>query len=411
MAVFPLSEVFARVAIVSLLTTTTTMIPVMSWVVRQHSLQTPHVIRKHYMIHNLRRFRALSSDPCARSKRCRECAPRLTTITSRRLHTSHDREKRDETDQTPSSSSSTVPSLTSEMLSLRFRDVFAHFRSLQQTPSGEDNEPIMNVPDESTIRLNLLRTRHPNLELNKCRIDISTVPDAGYGVYATEQLYKNELITLYPGDALIQWKHKDHLDPNTHGGIQIFFGTHIPPAERSTAALDNTTPHPSDATIDNNKINSNFMNHIPTARNYEVRINDTISVIGDPHRNADPAYLGHMINDYCTIPSTTIRDDEAEAIRQYNIPSIQQSNCQIKIGTDRCHVEIVATRDVALGDELFLSYGTSYWLSRCAATTKGAISSSSSIASPMEDGTTKRTKEPTVVMSKPGFGKPNSKRK
>ena len=356
--------VVLRVAMIYLSTTTTTTVPVTSWVMHQRVL-TSHAIRN-----NHRRYHTASLDPYLTVRTSRA----FPTIQSR-VHLSHDREKSDDIHQTTSSK---VPSLTSEMLSLRFRDVFAHFQSLRQPSTSEPSkEATMNtIPDESIVRMNLLRTRHMNLELDKCRIDVSTIPNAGYGVYATKAISRNELITLYPGDALIQWKHKDHLDPNTDGGIQIFFGTHIPESER-TVSVNNNNNNSQNSSKDSHHTapsSRQFMDHIPTARSYEVRINDTISVIGDPHRHSDPAYLGHMINDHCTIDDNNnniidvennIDDNEAELVRQYNIKSIQQSNCKIQIGIDhQCHVEIVATRNISLGEELFLSYGSSYWLSR-----------------------------------------------
>ena len=280
----PTSIVVARVAMAYFSTAT---IPVTSWVNNNQSKLLPLILRNNHVISNTyskRYNNALSLDPYFRSTRPSQYESRL--------HMSHDRESNYDVDLT-SSSSSKVPSLTSEMLSLRFRDVFAHFRSI--LPTSE----TIQVPNESIVRMNLLRTRHANLELDKCRIDVSTIPNAGYGVHATKAIQRNELITLYPGDAIIQWKHKDHLDPATDGGIQILFGTHIPESERIVAALDNNSNNNSPSDNINDTKNRIFMNHIPTARGYEVRINDTLSVIGDPNRKSDPAYLGQMINDYC----------------------------------------------------------------------------------------------------------------
>jgi SET domain len=387
LAVVPTRRIVVGVAMVYFSSTT---IPVMPWVIMNQRILRSHAIRKQ----NYRRYHAISLEPyVARQYEA------FLTIPSR-LHMSHDREIDEATNEATTTSSIPVPSLTSEMLSLRFRDVFAHFRSLRQQRSNASNESSNAIiPDDSIIRMNLLRTRHVNLELDKCRVDVSTIPDAGYGVYATKTIQKKELITLYPGDAIIQWKHKDHIDPSTDGGIQIFFGTHIPESERMVAALDNKND-PSDA-ISNDATSRTFMYHLPTARSYEVRINDTISVIGDPNRHADPAYLGHMINDYCTIDcngtenhddkaasTTTHNQNDDETIRQYNIQSILKSNCKIQIGTDQCHVEIVATRDIASNKELFLSYGSNYWLSRRSTT-----------------GTTKVVEESTTSTSrKAGFG-------
>jgi hypothetical protein len=79
--------------------------------------------------------------------------------------------------------------------------------------------------------------------------------------FVTQDIYPNELITLYPGGAIIQWNDKDHIDERTQHGLQILFDAHIPQVE-------------------------------PSARDYEVCISDTICLIGDPVRCTDPVYLG-----------------------------------------------------------------------------------------------------------------------
>jgi SET domain len=254
--------------------------------------------------------------------------------------------------------------VTSEILSMRFRDVLLHFRNL-------NNDPMNSTWTESIIQTNLLRTRHDQLMLKKCRVDVSTVPNAGCGVFVTQDIFPNELITLYPGDAIIQWNDKDHIDERTLHGLKILFGTHIPQVERTLALNANKNSTSSGDSTSSSNNTTTFMQHIPSARDYEVRISDTISLIGDPVRCTDPAYLGQMINDYCTIQgidtgSGSIMSDreKQQMIRDYNIRSIQASNCKIQIGIDGCHVEIVSTRQIPAGTECFLSYGTNYWMSR-----------------------------------------------
>jgi SET domain len=241
-----------------------------------------------------------------------------------------------------------------DVLSTQFQEVFAHFLYGDNASSSEF------LLTEYRIRTNLLRTRHSLLPLRNCCLSKSTIPNAGFGVFCTRDIKAGETITLYPGDAILQWQDLHHLDDRTTG-LQILFGTHVPEGERLAALNTN-------ATVEHEYI---FMRNIPDARNYEVRITDTVSLIGDPGRCRDPAYMGHMINDFCSI--SYIGDDEnvedsysdAELERQYNVKSIAASNCKIYVGTpDGCHVEIVATRDIALGEECFLSYGVDYWRTR-----------------------------------------------
>jgi SET domain len=231
-----------------------------------------------------------------------------------------------------------------EVLSAQFQEVFAHFR--------RHNHSF----DEDRIRTNLLRTRHAQLPLRHCRVSESTIPKAGRGVFCTRDVKAGETITLYPGDALLQWRDRHHVAEDR--GLSVLFGTHIP-EEARRAALD------ANASVGPEYI---FMRNIRDARNYEVRISDTVSLIGDPWRCHDPAYLGHMINDFFTVAYNETVDgsnDDDKVERQYNIKSIAASNCQIVVGIpDGCHVEIVATRDIAMGEECFLSYGVDYWRTR-----------------------------------------------
>ena len=42
-----------------------------------------------------------------------------------------------------------------------------------------------------------------SLDLNRSRIDDSTLPNAGRGLFANQDIAKGEIITCYPGDALL----------------------------------------------------------------------------------------------------------------------------------------------------------------------------------------------------------------
>ena len=78
------------------------------------------------------------------------------------------------------------------------------------------------------------------------------------------------------------------------------------------------------------------------------------SLLGDPELVHDPAYLGHMLNDGATCTGEAMRGlYRAESARACNVDAVQ---------LEGCHLAIVATRDVARGEELLLSYGAAYWL-------------------------------------------------
>jgi hypothetical protein len=194
-----------------------------------------------------------------------------------------------------------------------------------------------------------LRTRHAHLRLNRTRVGTSTIANAGMGVFATRPIAVQELIALYPGDALLQWHTAtDYEDRHhRHGGVRVLFGPHITDKERKDASQHGIL----------------FGRTVDAARAYEVRLpNTTLSVVGDPNRchNDDAAYVGHLLNDGACL---THRDD-TQMQELYTRHSLAAANAKIVVGAESCHVELVATKPIAPGQEIFLSYGASYWLSR-----------------------------------------------
>jgi hypothetical protein len=94
------------------------------------------------------------------------------------------------------------------------------------------------------------------------------------------------------------------------------------------------------------------------ARDYEIRVSGTLSLVGDPLLHEDPAYLGHMANDGAYLSSG---DDAARGA--YSRASADSANAaQLEI--EGCHFGTFATRPIARGDEVLISYGEGYWLSR-----------------------------------------------
>lgn len=155
--------------------------------------------------------------------------------------------------------------LTLEQLGRMLSDVRAHYRSTGKL-------------DQQRVCMNMLATRVADLHLNRCYIKPSTMPgDAGIGLFALRAITAGELITLYPGDALMYWAdgNREALSGRICSGV--VFGSHVPQDER-----------------DADRVTSN------DARRYELQASATISCIGDPLRAADPSYLGHFANDGST---------------------------------------------------------------------------------------------------------------
>jgi SET domain len=191
--------------------------------------------------------------------------------------------------------------------------------------------------EEIDIRLKIMCVRQQGIYLNKCRADPSTRPNAGWGVFATQDIEPNELITLYPVDAVIYRKAGQSADT-------IHFSPDI-------------SDHDSFAA---------FVNDSQAYMDYALLLDRGLRVIPDPAHRTDPVYLGHLINDYCAILCAEFQpltdDEKEECLTNYDSLSLQNSNCIIKQGVGNCHQEIVATKFISAGSELFLRYGAGYWL-------------------------------------------------
>jgi len=57
---------------------------------------------------------------------------------------------------------------------------------------------------EDEVSRKMLNTRLDKLQLSCCRVAESTVIGAGMGLFATRAISAGQLITLYPGDAVLR---------------------------------------------------------------------------------------------------------------------------------------------------------------------------------------------------------------
>ncbi len=173
---------------------------------------------------------------------------------------------------------------------------------------------------------NFISIRLP-LKLNKCQVRKSLVHNNG--VFATQNIKKLELITLYPADIV-------KIYPDGRGTTKglVKYGYY------------NRTSMPKEYhIIDREDARLQLLHH------YDFELNPKVSIIGHPKIIDNPAYLGHMINDSCNNGK-----DEAE----YN-KSLQNSNVVAKPIYDYKYIVIIASRNIQAGEELFLSYGFKYW--------------------------------------------------
>jgi hypothetical protein len=191
--------------------------------------------------------------------------------------------------------------------------------------------------EEIDIRLKIMCARQKGVYLNKCRADPSTRPNAGWGVFAIQDIEPDELITLYPVDAVIYRKAGQSADT-------ILLSPDISDHDSFAAFVNDSQAH----------------------MDYALLLDGGLRAIPDPARRTDPVYLGHLINDYCAILCADFQpltdEEKEECLTNYDSSSRQNSNCVIKGGGGGCHIEFVATKFISAGSELFLHYGGAYWL-------------------------------------------------
>jgi hypothetical protein len=180
-----------------------------------------------------------------------------------------------------------------------------------------------------TRRLALLRTRLPNLPLN--RVTVAPSPIHGNGVFATRQIVPGEIITLYPGDATLRFGPRYSQD---HG--KDFAATH-------DCII---APHVPDPIRDMKAV-------ISKCQAYSYGVGKGFAVVGFPELAHDCAYLGHMCNDGASL-------NAGEEHLAYLSKCNAANNASFKTMLD-AHVVVVATRPIEPGDEVLVEYGPSYW--------------------------------------------------
>ena len=193
--------------------------------------------------------------------------------------------------------------------------------------------------------MNMLATRCSNLLLNRCHIGPSKLPGAGLGLFASRDIKAGEMITLYPGDALLYWKN-GRVASGSRECSGVVFGAHIPEEEKDAARV--TTE---------------------SARQYEAGASSTLSCVGDPRRDSDPAYMGHFANDGAMCDSA---GGDQEMYREAS--SIAANADHVTL--EGCQLATQATKDIASGAEIYVSYGEGYWLSHLMSslpTVQGAV--------------------------------------
>ena len=221
---------------------------------------------------------------------------------------------------------------------------------------------------------------------NRTYIAPSNIVGGGRGLFATEDIGKGELITCYPGDALLC--EYSELDDNDYNDVEyneqeeeidwedidfededyyeedgdypqevILWGDHVDTSNR----------------MEEDKVfEGDIEKDIPPLISYAASVDDVYSVMGMPGLDTNPAYYGQFANDgagHIAI-QTGVDDDAAsrmmmgieEVISMYVRESVELSNASHKPIADGLHLGTFATKDIRRGEEILVTYGTDYWM-------------------------------------------------
>jgi hypothetical protein len=201
---------------------------------------------------------------------------------------------------------------------IQLQDIVEDLASEFEASPWELGDDERGLNPEQLARERMLSSRIDGLPLRRAVLRSQGAVE-GVGVFATREISKGELITCYPGDALIYQP--------TDG---IIFGEHVP----------ETMADPE----------SCFGEWI----DYGLAEDDEYALIGIPLLDDDAAYLGHFCNDGACLL-------EGWNTSQYSVASNQMLNAK-HIDVAGLHTATVATRPIRRDEEVLVSYGKEYWL-------------------------------------------------
>jgi hypothetical protein len=161
----------------------------------------------------------------------------------------------------------------------------------------------------------------------------STIPEAGLGLFAARDLEKGTIVALYPTHTL---------------GINFFNGG------SEWVALDSDDQDYFMAASENDE--PNYSLFLLGNRKEEAEFDEAMIVDCNPNRPDLAGWMAHRINDGATVLS----NDERGALL-YLKQSVEKQNVVIAPYGPSPLLAAFTTRDVEEGEELFTSYGLSYW--------------------------------------------------
>jgi len=196
-------------------------------------------------------------------------------------------------------------------------------------------EEIKSPLDEKTYIVDGAKLQSLNVivdfELDKCYIEKSRINTAGNGLFAKNDILKDELITFYPSDIASYAPNGDLSKPG-HVSIETY-------SQRFKIQFEKN--------IKKERENCAMINE------YIYDLDQNYRIIGSPFFIKDTNYMGHFINDGA-------KSDSIESNKVYLTISSLKSNCRFYHLKDLL-VAIIATKDIKKDEEFYITYGIEYW--------------------------------------------------
>lgn len=159
----------------------------------------------------------------------------------------------------------------------------------------------------------------------------------GKGVFASQKIEKGDLITLYPAHYLILHPDGDN-------------------SAKSAGAITRM------GVVESQLVKDRKLSITDSMRfDYKGDIDQYYSICGDPRITDNSSYLGHMINDGVRGHSTATQH-KLEDQRLYYQLALMKNNSRFEVVHGMC-IAVVATKDIEVGEEVFITYGYGYWTS------------------------------------------------
>ena len=237
---------------------------------------------------------------------------------------------------------------------------------------GDSHREATPNNEEQLVKETLLSTRLSSLELNRTSVRPSTIEGAGLGLFATEDIAIGELITCYPGDALLVEYGELEIDDDEEDGTEYNFDDEDLDFEDEEYYNDesdyveeavlwgghvNTTYRMDEDTVFDGSVDE----EIPPLTSYAASVDDVYSVMGHPSLNDNPAYFGHFANDGAGHIALQSKVGDCggieEIISSYVSESLRLSNARHEPISGGLHLGTVATKDIKNGEEVLVTYG------------------------------------------------------